>query len=176
MANRPARRRAPLLPPALDVREIASVQRVTHPITDEERVLDNEAHIVGLEGNPTSGLFVYQRGEFHGGSAPGDHGSQEEFAGLAGLNNRLYQHDFFVLHVEFGPVVNLDVRRRPIKRLSLRLHKLTKDRDVDGANQVRGKNEAILEHANEHQILPRIVAGYLLTHLSYPALNLLCGE
>ena len=72
--------------------------------------------------------------------------------------------------------MNLDVRRRPIQRLSLRLHKLTKDRDVDGANQVRGKNEAILEHANEHQILPRIVAGYLLTHLSYPALNLLCGE
>src|SRR6185437_1518796 len=165
-----------LLPLALNVGQITSKLGVSEAVANDIGFLDDESHVIGLEGNSAGGLFVDEGGQFHGRCAPSLNRPHEEFGRLPRLNHAFDEQNVLALHVDLRTVVNLNLRCRSVHSFSLRLNKMEDRWDGDRSNEVGAEDEPIWKDADQREVLSRIIAGNLLTHFSYTSLNLLGAE
>src|SRR6185437_10223192 len=62
------------------------------------------------------------------------------------------------------------------RRSALRLNELAGNGDIDGANQIGGKDKTVGQNADKQQVLGRVVSRDLLRHFPDSALNLLRAD
>ena len=158
------------------MRQIAAKLGVSEAVANDVGLLDDESHVIRLEGHPAGCLLVDQGRESYRIGAPSLDGPHEEFGGLARLNHAFYEKNVLAFDVDLRTVVNLDLRCCAIHRLSLRLNKMDDRLNAYCSNKVGAEYKAVGKDTDQREVLARIVTGNLLTHFSYTSLNLLGGE
>src|SRR5215469_13517910 len=94
------------------------------------------------------------------------------------MHQPFHQQNVFSADVELVTEKDLEYIRGCARTLLAvaRLHEGTYDRDLDGAYQIRHKNEAVLENGQGLQGLALVVIRDLARELPHPLLNLLRGD
>jgi len=134
----------------LNVWQIAVVMGIAQTVADDEGFFNDEAQVVRLQGYAAGRLLVDHGGEFYRGCAPAKDGPHQELGGLARLNQSLNKHHVLALNFDLRTVVNLDLGRCSIDRLSLWLHELAGNRNFNGPDEVGSEDETVGQDAKQH--------------------------